>query len=149
MWSLEKIADCVWWKMVMQSRVLRDTLWVYGCSQSPPWETREKPGVSRWPDRSWFMMERLVGLWLKLGDWAPSLYPKHMVAWLVVWNIFVSHILGIIIPIDKYFQRGSNHQPDSFEMFFQHLMSGYEENSGDEVLICGAGSGRKWLFETL
>ena len=34
--------------------------------------------------------------------------------WLVVWNIFVFHILEIVIPIDFHiFQRGSNHQPDN------------------------------------
>ena len=36
--------------------------------------------------------------------------------WLVVWNIFVFHILGIIIPIDyNIFQRGWNHQPAMLE----------------------------------
>ena len=33
--------------------------------------------------------------------------------WLLVWNMFFFHILGIIIPSDFHiFQRGWNHQPD-------------------------------------
>ena len=38
----------------------------------------------------------------------------HIKNWLVVWNIFYFHILGIIIPTDEliFFQRGWNHQPE-------------------------------------
>ena len=39
------------------------------------------------------------------------LYTIHI--WLVVWNIFIFHILGRIFPTDFHiFQRDSNHQPD-------------------------------------
>ena len=34
--------------------------------------------------------------------------------WLVVWNIFLFHILGVVTPTDFHiFHRGSNHQPDN------------------------------------
>ena len=53
----------------------------------------------------------------KLGPWDPgtstTMINPRVIIWLVVWNIFFSPYIGLlIIPIDFHiFQRGANHQP--------------------------------------
>ena len=48
-------------------------------------------------------------------DKSMIIFHKSNFPWLVLWNIFIFHILGIIIPTDFHiFQRSWNHQAEMF-----------------------------------
>ena len=54
------------------------------------------------------------------------IFHKSNVPWLVLWNIFIFHILGIIIPTDFHiFQRGWNHQAEMFVVQSTYCCSNY------------------------
>jgi hypothetical protein len=67
------------------------------------------------------------------------IFHKSNVPWLVLWNIFIFHILGIIIPTDFHiFQRGWNHQAEMFVVQSTYCCSNYFTVNSKKLLI-------KWI----
>ena len=72
-------------------------------------------------------------------DKSMIIFHKSNFPWLVLWNIFIFHILGIIIPTDFHiFQRSWNHQAEMFGVQSTYSCSNHFTINSKKLLI-------KWI----
>ena len=95
----------LWEFLFIPSAVLFPSIWVLGAFTM----LRAHQGL-------WFVYSLAPRWWLSTSSENHHDEKIKNHNWLVVWNMFFSHILGRLIP--NIFQRGWNHQPDNFEPLF-------------------------------